>query len=81
MKTMSKLARKYYLHDADENHDTGERVCYFCQFGRYGEPEDGWGVWIDRKGRVDVDETSANGESPSDRILIALKNAARKHLK
>ncbi len=77
---MSQRAQRYYLHDHDENHSTGEKCCYFCETGRYGEPIDGWGVWIDRNGRVDVDDVSANGEQPSASLLAVLKIAARKHL-
>ena len=77
MSKMSKTARNYYLHDLDKNHDTGERVCYFSQ---NGWDDSGWGLWIDRDGNVDVDETSANGEQPSSRLLEILKIAARKQL-
>lgn len=74
---MSKLARSYFLHAHDTNHDTGERVCYFSQ---RGYDDTGWGVWIDRHGNVDTDTESANGETPSGRLLAVLKIAARKHL-
>lgn len=79
-KRMSQRAAKYFLHDHDENGDTGETCCYFCQSGRYGEPEDGWGIWIDKNGRVDVDSETANGEKPSWKLLAILTIAARKHL-
>lgn len=77
---MSKLASKYYLHNIDRNHDTGASVCYFCASGQYGSPEDGWGIWIDRNGNVDVDDVSANGTLPSERLLKVLRIAARKQL-
>ena len=76
MTNISKEAKKYYLHAHDENHTTGQRCCYFSQNGG----EDGWGVWIDKNGSADIDETSANGEMPSTRLLNILKIAARKKL-
>jgi hypothetical protein len=75
-RTISKTAQTYFLHAHDENHDTGELCCYFSQNGE----ENGWGVWIDKHGKVDIDETSANGETPSTRLLEIIKIAARKKL-
>ena len=77
MSKMSKTARNYYLHDLDKNHDTGERVCYFSE---RAYDESGWGIWIDKSGNVDADETSASGGRPSSRLLEILKVAARKQL-
>ncbi len=77
---MSKQAAKHFLHSHDTNHDTGELFCYFCEHGTYGEPSDGWGIWIDKNGRVDVDSTSANSEQPGSKLLAVLKIAAKKHL-
>jgi len=75
--TISKTAKKYYLHSNDTNHDTDEKVVYFSQ-----RPwdESGWGIWIDRNGNVDVDEESANGEKPSAHLIGILRIAARKIL-
>lgn len=72
---MSKLARKYFLH-ADDTDFHGRRVCYFSQTG----DEDGWGVWIDANGGIDVDVTSADGSEPSARLQRILAIAARKYL-
>jgi hypothetical protein len=79
-KISNAIARKYFLHAEDTNGDAEEKCCYFCQSGRHGDPEDGWGIWIDRNGNVDVDSVSANGEMPSARIIAVLRVATRKYL-
>lgn len=68
------IARQYFLHDNDEDRD-GNGSCYFSQTG----DEDGWGFWVSPTGRVVVDEASANGNLPTQRIIDACVRAAKKH--
>lgn len=81
MKTTTKqamsneIARKYYLHDADFNHDTGERCCYFSEHGY----DAGWGFWVSPDGTVDADEL-ATGDLPSARVVDACRRAAVRYL-
>ena len=78
MSTLTKMsnaiARKYYLHDCDTNHDTGLQCCYFAE--RDGD-ESGWGFWVQADGSVDTDTASANGEMPSARssAIVASRSA------
>lgn len=75
-KLSNAIARKYFLHDNDL-HDGHTRTCYFSE-----RPYDQscWGFWVRPDGTVDVDDTSANGEMPSRRIVQACVRAARKYL-
>lgn len=70
------IARKYFLHDNDVNGRTDEPSCYFSQNGY----DDGWGFWVAPDGTVDVDDTSANGDLPSARIVEACVVSAKKWL-
>lgn len=76
-KMSNATARRHFLHAHDENHDTGERCCYFSE---RAWDESGWGIWIDRHGNVDIDTVSANGEEPSPSVLRQLITAAKKYL-
>lgn len=69
------IGRRYFLHANDVSADNTP-ACYFSQTG----DEDGWGFWVARDGSVDVDDVSANGELPSERILAACVVAAKKRL-
>lgn len=77
--TMSNaIARKYFLHDHDTNADTGTKCAYFSE---RPYDETGWGIWVNEDGSIDRDDTSANGELPSRRIVEACRRAAVKFLK
>ena len=70
------IARRYFSHAGDESAD-GTQTCYFCQ---QQLNEDGWGFWVESNGRVVVDETSANGELPSRKIIDECVRSAVKFL-
>jgi hypothetical protein len=72
---MNKTALRHYLHDHDT--DVHEKPC--CYFSENGT-DDGWGFWVNASGEVIVDETSASGELPSQRIVSACVRAAKKYL-
>lgn len=76
-KMSNATARKFFLHDLDEHHDTGMKCCFFT----IGGDKDGWGFWVRPDGTVDVDDVSSSGDLPSGRIVDACVRAAVKHLK
>lgn len=74
-KMSNAIARKYFQHDCD-NDANDEPSCYFSENGE----EDGWGFWVGKDGSLTIDDVSANGETPSGRIIQACEVAAKKWL-